>query len=233
VIQKRKVRNSSNVNLIVSAAFHGALILAIVFFAAREGLIGKRMKQLAVTMVPKEKKPEPPKEKPPEPKLEPPKTPDPRQMNLPPPPAETPTAAPPPPAAVSVAPAEAAPAAVSLPSFEFSDGAKEVSSISDPNSMYRALVEHAFRDHWNRPEDVADDKYVADAEVSVTPAGEVAQCRLVSGSGDKRWDASVKEALDETKRISRPPPKGFPGRFNIRFDVEVVEAAPASPLGIQ
>jgi TonB family protein len=232
MIQKRKVRNSSNVNLIISAVFHGLLILAIIFFAAREGLIGKRLKQLAVTMVPKEKKPEPPKEKPPEPKIEPPKTPDAPKMSLPPPPAEPPTAAPPP-AAVTASPAEAAPAAVSLPSFEFHDGAKEVASISDPNSLYQALVEHAFRANWNRPEDVADDKYVADAEVSVDPSGEVTTYRLLSGSGDRRWDDSVKAALEVTKQLSRPPPKGFPHKFNIRFDVEIVETAPATPLTVQ
>jgi TonB family protein len=231
MIQKRKQRNSSKVNLIISAVFHGLLILAIVFFAAREGLIGKRLKQLAVTMVPKEKKPEPPKEKPPEPKFEPPKVPDSPKMSLP-PPVEPPAATAPPPASVVAAPAEAAPAAVSLPSFEFHDGAKEVSSISDPNSLYQALVEHAFRSHWNRPEDLADDKYVADAEVAVDASGEVTRYRLLSGSGDKRWDESVKAALEETKQISHPPPKGFPGKFNIRFDVEVVEAAP-SPLSIQ
>ncbi len=229
MIQKRKQRNSSKVNLMISAAFHGLLILAIIFFAAREGLIGKRLKQLAVTMVPKEKKPEPPKEKPPEPKIETPKTPDSPKMSLPPPPVESRAAAPAPDVA---APVEAAPAAVSLPSFEFHDGAKEVSSISDPNSLYQALVEHAFRSHWNRPEDAADERYVADAEVAVDASGEVTQYRWISGSGDKRWDDSVKAALEETKQISRPPPKGFPGKFDIRFDVEVVEAAPA-PLSIQ
>ena len=69
MIQQRKKRNSSKVNLTISFIFHGILIVIVFFFAAREGLVGKKLKQLAVTMVPKEKKIEPPKEKPPEPKV--------------------------------------------------------------------------------------------------------------------------------------------------------------------
>ncbi|MCU1376717.1 MAG: putative TonB-dependent receptor, partial [Actinomycetia bacterium] len=53
--------------------FHAALVALLFFWAAREGLLGKKLKEIAVIMVPKEKPPEPPKEKPPEPKIEPPK----------------------------------------------------------------------------------------------------------------------------------------------------------------
>src|SRR4029079_7328210 len=73
MIQQRQKRNSSKVNLIISFTVHGLLVLVVFFFAAREGMLGKKLKQLAVTMV-KEKKPEPPKPKPEEPKPEPPKT---------------------------------------------------------------------------------------------------------------------------------------------------------------
>src|SRR5262245_58882122 len=115
MIRPRKTRNSSRINLIISVVFHSALVVAIVYFAAREGMLGKKLKQLAVTMV-KEKPPEPPKPKPPEPKPEPPKTEDAPKPAIP-PPVET-VAAPPPP--MSTAPA-VAPAAVTLPSFNFSD----------------------------------------------------------------------------------------------------------------
>src|SRR5438477_13055425 len=96
MIPKRKKRNSSKINLTISFVFHGALVLLIFFFAAREGILGKKLKQITVTMVPKEKKPEPPKIKPPEPRVEPAKpaeTPKP-QIAVAPPKAETP--APPP-----------------------------------------------------------------------------------------------------------------------------------------
>src|SRR5271169_4058308 len=122
MIQQRKKRNSSKVNLTISVIFHSALILAIFFFAAREGMLGKKLKQITVTMVPKEKKPEPPKEKPPEPKVEQPKVAEaPKPPEIPQPRVET-AAAPPP---VDSAPA-VAPAAASLPAFDFSDGAKDV-----------------------------------------------------------------------------------------------------------
>ena len=227
MIQQRKKTNSSKVNLTISFVFHGILIMAVFFFAAREGMLGKKLKQLSVTMT-KEKKPEPPKEKPREAKVEPPKTePIPAKMNIPPPRVEA--AAAPPPAANLVAPA-AAPSAVSLPAFDFSDGAKEVQTLSDPNAIYKALVEHTLRSRWNRPEDIADDTYVAEVELGIDAKGRVADSRWLKGSGDKRWDDSVKAVVAQTKTISRTPPKGFPEKFLVRFDVETSRTEPVIQL---
>ena len=216
MIQERKKTNSSKVNLTISFIFHGILIMVVFFFAAREGMLGKKLKQLSVTMT-REKKPEPPKEKPLEPKVEPPKTDQAAKSNLPQPKVDT--ASVPPPAAGLVPPA-AAPPAASLPAFSFSDGAKAVETISDPNGIYKALVEHTLRSRWSRPEDIADDTYVAEVELIVDSKGRVADSRWLKGSGDKRWDDSVKTVIAQTKVISRPPPKGFPEKFTVRFDVE-------------
>ena len=218
MIQKRKKRNSSKINLIISAIFHTALVLAVVYFAAREGMLGKKLKELAVTMV-KEKPPEPPKPKAAEPKPETPKSDETPKPTVP-PPVQTVTAPPP---AVDTAPA-VAPAAVALPSFEFSDGAKEVTSISDPNGIYKALIEHAVRSHWNRPEDIADERFLADVEFTIDTKGGILGTRWVAGSGDTRWDNSVKTAVAQVQNISKPPPKGFPGTFVVRFDVESAQA---------
>src|SRR5580704_11526585 len=165
MIPQRKKRNSSKINLIISSLFHGALILVIFYFAAKEGMLGKKLKEITVTMVQKEKKPEPPKEKPPEPKVEAPKAEQPK-MAVPQAKAETASAPPP----SDLAPA-VAPASVSLPSFEFSDGAKEVQSISDPNGIYKALVEYTLRSRWKRPEDPAFDNNIAEVELSVDKSG--------------------------------------------------------------
>jgi TonB family protein len=227
MIQERKKVNSSKVNLTISFVFHGILILVVFFFAAREGMLGKKLKQLSVTMT-REKKPEPPKEKPPEPKAEPPKTDQANKVNLPQPKVDTASA--PPPAAGLVPPA-AAPPAVSLPAFSFSDGAKAVETISDPNGIYKALVEHTLRSRWNRPEDIADDTYVAEIELNVDSKGRVADSRWLKGSGDKRWDDSVKAVIAQTKVISRPPPKGFPEKFVVRFDVETSRTEPLIQVG--
>lgn len=106
MIPQRKKRNSSKVNLTISFIFHGLLILVVFFFAAREGLVGKKLKQLAVTMVPKEKKPaEPPKEKAAEPKAEQAKTDQAPKAAAPQPKVET--AAAPPPAAGDTVPSVA------------------------------------------------------------------------------------------------------------------------------
>ena len=231
MIQQRKKRNSSKVNLTISFIFHGIIILVVFVFAAREGMLGKKLKQLSVTMVPKEKKPEPPKEKPPEPKIAPPKTDQqpkvalaqPRLAPVTPPPAVAP------PPATAAAPV-AAPAAVNLPAVDFDDGAKEVQTISDPNGIYKALVEHTLRSRWNRPEDIADDDYAAEVEVAVDAKGRITDSNWLTGSGDKRWDDSVKAVVAQTKTISRPPPKGFPPKFLVRFDVESSRTEPLAKL---
>ncbi len=220
MIQQRKKRNSSKINLIISAVFHSVLILAIFFFAARQGMLGKKLKELTVVMVPKEKKPEPPKEKPEEPKVEQPKV---EEAKLAIPQPKVQTAATPPPA--NDAPA-VAPAAAVLPSMDFSDGAKNVVSISDPNGIYKALVEHTLRARWNRPEDMNDDNFVAEVQVEIEPNGKIRGYTWAKGSGNSRWDNSVKEVFAETKVISKGPPKGFPEKFLVRFDVESTRSEP-------
>jgi hypothetical protein len=225
MIQPRK-RNSSKINLTVSLIFHSVLILAVVFFAARENLLGNRLKQLAVTMVPKAKPPEPPKEKPPEPKPQPPKPDETPKV------AETapkPDTAPPPATVAATAAPVAAPAAI--PSDVYIPGGKEVETISDPKGMYKALVEHTLRSRWNRPEDIADDNFVAEVELDMdNSTGAIKDYRWVKQSGNTRWDASVKAALDQTKVLNSRPPKDFPQKFNVRFDVESLKTEPVLSL---
>jgi len=216
MIPKRKTRNSSKINLIISAVFHGTLALLVFFFAAREGILGKKLKQITVTMVPKDKKPEPPKAKPPEPKVEPAKPAETPKTAVAAAPTKAETAAPPP---ADAQPAVAPPPA-SLAGFEFHDGAHEVQTTTDPNGIYKGLVERALRSHWERPENVKDDAFVAEVDLSVDPAGRVKGFQWLKGSGNVRWDDSVKVALSRTTIISRPPPKGFPEKFLVRFDVE-------------
>src|ERR1700690_1181706 len=69
--QPRKKRNSSKVNLMISFTFHALIVLVALYFAARQGLLGKQLKKISINMV-KEKPPEKPKE-PDKPKVEPPK----------------------------------------------------------------------------------------------------------------------------------------------------------------
>jgi TonB family protein len=220
---QRKKRNSSKINLIISVIFHTVLISAVFFLAAREGMLGKKLKQLAVTVAAKEKKPEPPKEKPPEPKVETAKAET--KVAAPkvevPAPAQTANAAPPP-----MAPPVAAPPSASLAAFEFTDGAKEVQTTTDKNLLYKGLVEYALRTRWNRPEGMADADFVAEVEVAIDPGGKVQGYTWLKGSGEKRWDDSVKQALAQTKAISRPPPKGFPEKLRVRFDVEIMKTEP-------
>jgi TonB family protein len=218
--QKRKTRNSPKVNLIISAVFHGLILSALLYFAAREGLLGKQIKKIAVEMV-KEKPPEKPKE--PEkpkvvkveaPKVDVPKTPDVAKIE---PPKETPA---PPPA--SAAPPAVAPPAAELPAFAF-EGGKTVETSSDPVQLYKGLLESTLRFNWDRPKDEDDHTNVAEVEVAVDQTGRITNPVWKKGSGHKQWDDSVRTAIAAVAKVSRPPPKNFPPRVVVRFDVEALK----------
>ena len=111
--QKRKTKNSSKVNLLISLTFHGILVLAVLYFAARQGWMGKAMNKIAVEMVrEKPKVPEKPKELP-KPKVDEAKVDEPKPAEVAKVEAPRTTAPPPPsstaPPAVAPPPAEAPP----------------------------------------------------------------------------------------------------------------------------
>ena len=213
----RRPKNSSRVNLLISLVFHSSLVIVLIYFAAREGLLGKQLKKISVEII-REKEPEKPREpeKPKEepPRVEPPKIADSPKREAP---REAP-AAPPPATGATLAPAVVPPPA-EVASFEF-DGGKTVQSSSDPVQLYRGYVEYSLRSRWNRPPDMADDHFVAEIEVSVDRDGRITDPKWKKGSGDTRWDDSVRAALAATRSLDRRPPAGFPTRVLIRFDVQ-------------
>ena len=210
--QPRKPRNSSKVNLAISVTFHTVLVLALFYMAAREGFLGKQLQKISVEMV-KEKPPEKPKE-PEKPKVEPPKIESPK--------AETPklVEAAPPSASVAVtAPPAVAPPAADLPSLEF-EGGKAVETSSDAVQVYKGFLEYALRSKWNRPDDLADDNYMAEVDIAVSRAGDVSDPIWRKNSGDPKWDESVRKVFAAVSRLDHPPPTNFPPRVTIRFDVQ-------------
>lgn len=214
-MSQRRKRTSSKTNLIISFLFHSLVVLAVFYFAARQGVMGDKMKSLVATLEQQKPKEQPkPKE---EPKVEQPKQIDqPKTVAATPPPAaQAQTAAAPP----VEAPPSAAPPTIDT-SF-FADGAKAVVEVSDPKLVYKGAIERALRSNWDRPEDVKDDEFVAEVELSLTPEGTVSGSRWVRGSGNSRWDKSVKAAVAATKVIGSAPPAGFPAKFMARFDVEM------------
>ncbi len=120
--------------------------------------------------------------------------------------------------ATVMAPPTVAPPAAELPSFEF-EGGKAVETSSDQVQLYKGAVEYAFRSKWNRPDNIADDSYMAEVEVSVDRKGQISHPEWKKGSGDQRWDNSVRQAIAAVKEMDRPPPTNFPPRVTIRFDV--------------
>lgn len=211
--QPKKKKNSSKVNLTISAVVHGVIIVALIYFAAREGYLGKQIQKISVEMV-KEKKPEPEKPKEVEKKIEPPKVEPPKN--------EPPKYVEPPPvvAAGPAAPPAVAPPSAAVQDFTFTDGAKAVNSESDPVQLYKGYVEYMLRAKWNRPEDMADDNYVAEVKLKVDAQGTLGTPQWLKGSGNERWDQSVKDVFKQVKEIGRRPPTNFPPAIIIRFDVQ-------------
>ena len=191
----------------ISLAFHALLVGVLLYFAARSGILGKQIQKITVTME---------KEKPPEKPPAPPKPPEPPKIVEPPKVVEAPKAVAAPPV---VAPPVVAPPAAELPSFDF-DGGKLVQSSSDPVQLYKGLLEYSLRSKWNRPEDMADEAFIAEVEVTVDRTGKISQPKWQKGSGDKRWDDSVRQAIAATTSLNRPPPTNFPARVVVRFDVQ-------------
>jgi outer membrane biosynthesis protein TonB len=210
--QARKKRNSSKVNLMISFALHALIVAVALYFAARQGLLGKQLKKISIEMV-KEKSPEKPKE-PEKPKTEEPPKAEPSGV-------ETAKAAEAPKVTASpvVAPPSVAPPSAEMPSFEF-EGGKAVETSSDPVHLYQSYMEYTLRSKWNRPDNIADDSYVAEVEVSVDRAGQISKPEWKKGSGDKQWDDSVRQVFKVVNNMDRPPPTNFPSRVTVRFDVQ-------------
>ena len=208
--QPKKKKNSSKVNLTISAVVHGVIVVALIYFAAREGYLGKKLKEITVYKVEKEKPPEKPPEKKPEPPKEQPKPVEqPKVAEAPKPQSAPPAAAPP----------VVAPPSADVPSFEF-EGGKAVNSESDPVQLYKGYLEYALRSKWNRPDNLPDDNYVAEVAVNVDKQGNIQQTQWLKGSGDAQWDASVKLVFKLVSQIDRRPPTNFPPNVTIRFDVQ-------------
>jgi hypothetical protein len=217
--QPKPKKNSSKVNLTISAVVHGVIIAALIYFAAHEGYLGKKLKEITVYKVEKEK----PVEKPPEKKVEPPKE-LPKPVVTPPKIADAPKQAA---VAPVVAPPVVAPPSADVASFEFGGG-KAVNSESDPVQLYKGYLEYTLRSKWNRPDNLPDDNYVAEVAVKVDAQGNINETKWLKGSGDAQWDASVKAVFKSVQTIDRHPPTNFPPNVTIRFDVQE-ETEPVSP----
>jgi TonB C terminal len=212
----QRKRTSTKVDLIVSLTIHALVFFFVFIFAAREGVLGTRLKEITVAIVPEEKPPPEP-EKPPPPVVEPPKEEPKIVENAPPPPISAP---PPVQTASAPAPVAVAPAPVVPADFNFNDGAKEVITGTNGAALvFKSQVEYLLRSNWERPSDLEDDGYVAEVELSLDSGGHITNYVFKKKSGNPQWDDSVARAMAATKIISLPQPKGFNGKFLVRFDV--------------
>jgi hypothetical protein len=58
--------------------------------------------------------------------------------------------------------------------------------------------------------------------------GQISGSAWQKGSGDSRWDDSVRAAIAAVTKMDIPPPTNFPPRITIRFDVQE-ETEPVLP----
>ena len=212
------------INIILATLFHVVVIGVITVFAAREGMLGKKFKQIAVTIVPKQKveqpkKPEAPKQKPPD------ETPPPKQPQENAQPRQAPSVTPPPVSPILVA---SAPPPPSIPaSFDFTDGARPVQVSSDPMAIYKSLLEYTLHSSWSYPKDNKDHSIFCEVEVGVDPNGVLTVQTWKRPSGIEEWDSSVRKVFQDVHAVRRPPPPGFPKSVVVRFDLVARQIASA------
>lgn len=200
----RVLTHDTKKHLAIVAGVHVIVILIAIFFASREGILGKKMKELSVVLVPKPKQEEVQK-KPslPTPQIKIPEAkPIVQEVKEP---SRLPEA--------SKAPT-VAPTPVDVPSFQFSDGAKDVISSSDPIQLYKGYIERYIHSQWKTPDD--EDK-VTDVEITINSQGEILSANWSPNSTDP-WDVSIVKVLKKVNKFPSVPPKGFPHTFTVRFD---------------
>ena len=73
---------------------------------------------------------------------------------------------------------------------------------------------------------MADDNYAVEVAVSVDKSGRLGTPVWQKGSGNPKWDETVRQVLNTVKSIDRPPPTNFPPNVTIRFDVQMTETEP-------
>jgi len=215
--EKRKPRNSNKVNLVLSLTFHTLIVIAVFYFAAREGLLGNKLHTIAINMEQQEKKPEPkPQVKPREP--EPAKEPEAKPVEEHKIETAKNTPAPPPPSAPVNTEPDVAPPPSEAPVFYFGGGAHVDSGT--PVQVYKGLLQHALEFNWDRPRDMDEQTNAAEVEIAVSKSGEITSPVLKKTSGQKKWDESVLAAIASTRNMKSPPPSNFPPRVVVRFYVE-------------
>ena len=169
-------------------------------------MLGKKMKSIAVTMISKSKPEEPAKPKVEQHRVEVPNPIVPANQ----PKVQQNVQISSPPSTIS-----AAPAPVNLPLVSFSDGAKEVLTSNDPIQLYKAYIEFLIKGKWEIP---ANKSFETMVDININERGEILKTEVASDNGDVEWTRSIKNAISNVK-LSRLPPKGFPLKFKIRFDM--------------
>ncbi len=185
------------------------------YFAAKEGLLGKSIKKIAIEMI-REKKPViEKKEEVIEKKVELPNELKPSEQIK----STVPKNDSPPTTSKSDS---IVPPSIIIPSFSF-EGGKEVNTTSDPIQIYKGYVEYQFKSKWNYPEDILDHSLVNEVFVDIDLNGRVSIASWQKMSGNKKWDDSIKKSMESIHQLGKSPPTNFPNRVLIRFDSVILQ----------
>ena len=90
--------------------------------------------------------------------------------------------------------------------------------LNDDDHTYQYVI-HMLQTLFGHPPETG---FIMAKEVDTK--GRITDTRWVSLSGNAKWDAAVKNAAAQTKALSKGPPKGFPSKFIVRFDVESIKS---------
>src|SRR5438477_10633884 len=150
----RKKKNTTKTNVVIAIVVPVLMVAAGAFWAAHKGILGAKLQNLAVFMVPKEKKADEPKkiEKAEVKKVEQPKTLEAAKAAVAPPPRFVA------PGGSTIAPP--APVGISIPSFGDGDDSSATGS-GDLIALYKQQIETMLRTYWDRPADVQDLTFMA------------------------------------------------------------------------
>jgi len=85
---------------------------------------------------------------------------------------------------------------------------------SDPKSLYKALVEHTLRSAGTSLTILRTTASWPRWSWRWIRSGNIADTRWLRGSGDARWDNSVKAVLAETKTVGKSAAERFPGEVH-------------------
>lgn len=86
-------------------------------------------------------------------------------------------------------------------------------------SVYGAIVEQAIKKNWRYPTFAQDKNVAVVLEIKIDPKGKISASRVLTPSGNARFDDSAMQAVSETQTLPPPPTKSV-DTLRITFNLQ-------------